>query len=119
MSNTEVDNEALAEEVIEQLDPGTAIGDKIILTRRQVAAIAGTGLGVSALTALGVGEAEAQAAGQVGTSTDPVDVFAESINDGGPVVDGDDTERTIWIIANGASDPADATAEDLIFEEEA
>jgi hypothetical protein len=64
------------------------------------------------------GSAAGQAAGQVGTSGEPVDVFAESINGGGPVTDGDDTERQIWIITNGASDPAAADPEDLIFEEE-
>jgi hypothetical protein len=35
------------------------------------------------------------------------------------VYDGDGTQRRIWVIANGASDPADATADDLIFEESA
>lgn len=43
----------------------------------------------------------------------------DSINGGGPVSDGDGTERQIWVIANGASDPAGAGADDLIFEEEA
>jgi len=35
------------------------------------------------------------------------------------VSDGDGTTREIWVIANGASDPAGADPEDLIFEEEA
>lgn len=34
------------------------------------------------------------------------------------VFDGDGAGRDIYVIAAGASDPADATAEDLIFEEE-
>lgn len=41
-----------------------------------------------------------------------------TLNGGGPVSDGDGTERQIWVIANGASDPADANPEDIIFEEE-
>ena len=35
------------------------------------------------------------------------------------VSDGDGTERQIWVIANGASDPAGADPEDIIFEESA
>lgn len=34
------------------------------------------------------------------------------------VSDGDGTERQVWVIANGASDPAGADPEDIIFEEE-
>lgn len=34
------------------------------------------------------------------------------------VFDGDGVERRIWVIAAGAADPADATADDLIFEEQ-
>jgi len=34
------------------------------------------------------------------------------------VSDGDGTERQIWVIANGASDPAGADPEDIIFEEQ-
>jgi len=45
-------------------------------------------------------------------------VSTGSLNGGGPVSDGDGTERQIWVIANGASDPAEAAPEDIIFEEE-
>lgn len=45
-------------------------------------------------------------------------VFSE-INGGGPVSDGDGTERQFWVIANGASDPTGADPEDIILEEEA
>jgi len=37
----------------------------------------------------------------------------------GVITAGDGTERQIWVIANGASDPAGAGPEDIIFEEEA
>jgi hypothetical protein len=40
------------------------------------------------------------------------------LNNGGPVSDGDGTERQIWVIANGASDPAGANPEDIILEEQ-
>jgi hypothetical protein len=39
--------------------------------------------------------------------------------DSAVVSDGDGVDRQIWVIANGASDPAGADAEDIIFEEEA
>lgn len=126
MPDQPTDIDAVAERVLERLDPGTVIDDKIILNRRQLLAIAGSGLGAGALAALGVEEASAQTgpAGQVGTDAEPVDVFAwdldvqGSLNGGGPVSDGDGTERQIYVIANGASDPAGADPEDIIFEEE-
>jgi hypothetical protein len=101
-------------------------GDKIVTTRRQLlAAAAGGSAGVAALVKLGIDPATAQqAAGQVGTPSSPEDVFAfdldvqGSLNGGGPLSDGDGTERQIWIIANGASDPSGADADDIIFEEE-
>jgi|APHM01.1.fsa_nt_gi hypothetical protein len=70
----------LAELVVEELDPGQRIGDKIILSRRQLIALAGGGLSVGALTTFGVREAEAQAAaGTVGTAANPIKVEAHSI----------------------------------------
>jgi hypothetical protein len=113
----QIDPDTLAA-ALERIDPGTRIGDRIVLSKRQVIALAGSSLGVGALAQFGISEAEAQAAGQVGTSSDPVNVEANLINGGGPVTDGDGTERNIWVIANGASDPSGASAEDIIFEEE-
>lgn len=34
------------------------------------------------------------------------------------ISDGDGIQRRIWVIAAGAADPAEATAEDIIFEEQ-
>lgn len=34
------------------------------------------------------------------------------------IADGDGTERTVWVIAAGAGDPAGASADDIIFEAE-
>jgi hypothetical protein len=130
MSTEDVDRDEIAKDVIERLDPGTTIGDKVILSRRQLLAIAGGSLSIGALATFGVSESEAQSAvGQVGTSSDRVDVYSATVdstavstttlNGGGPISDGDGTERQIWIIANGASDPAGADPEDLIYEEEA
>jgi hypothetical protein len=115
MSDVADDIDELTQRVINNLDPGYYEG-KLVLSRRQAVTL---GISASALVALGFGEAEAQdAAGQVGTDSERVDVFAESINDGGPITDGDDTERQLYVIANGASDPSGAGPEDLIFEEQ-
>ena len=40
----------------------------------------------------------------------------DQINGGGPISDGDGTERQHWVIANGAGDPSGVDPEDLIFE---
>jgi hypothetical protein len=76
------DTEALAEQVVEELDPGQIIDNKVILSRRQLLAIAGSGLGAGALAALGVDEAAAQTgpAGQQGTSSEPNDMYAWDLN---------------------------------------
>lgn len=102
---------AAQQQTIEELENQSLLGQ---WGRRGVLGSIAAALGLASAS----GSAAGQAAGRVGASDEPLDVYAESINGGGPVTDGDDTERNIWIIANGASDPADATAEDLIFEEE-
>jgi len=80
MTDSDADISELARQVVDELDPGSTIGDKIVLSRRQLVAIAGGGLSAGALATLGVSEAEAQtAAGQVGTSTEPVDVQAATV----------------------------------------
>ena len=101
-------------------------GDQFVLSRRQLLSVAGGSAGIAGLVALGVDPAAAQsAAGQVGTPSSPENVFAfdldvqGELNGGGPLSDGDGTERQLWVIANGASDPSGADPEDLIFEEEA
>jgi len=105
--------------------------DENSISRRGALALLGA-TGVGAGSVLGgneiIGSAKADAStsdsdGNVGTQDDRVDVFADgvdtiSINSGGPLSDGDGTERQIWIIANGASDPTGADPEDIIFEEE-
>ena len=120
------DIDAVADAVLERLDPGTVIDNTIILSKRQLLAIAGSGLGAGGLAALGISEASAQTgpAGQVGTDTEPVDVeawdldVANLINGSGVLSEGDGTERQVRIIANGADDPDGADPEDIIFEEE-
>lgn len=122
---TDAERASLAKDLAAELDPGR-YGDRFVLSRRQLLTIAGGAGGVAALVSLGVEPAAAQsAAGQVGTSSEPVDVeaydvtVANLLNGGGPISDGDGTERQIWVIANGASDPTGADPEDIIFEREA
>jgi len=75
------DTEALAEAVVAELDTGTVVDDKIVVSRRGLTALIGAGLGAGALSMLGVDKASAQtAAGQVGTNSDPVDVEANTIS---------------------------------------
>jgi hypothetical protein len=81
MSEIDIDTETLAEQVIAELDPGTRIGDKFVLSKRQLLAAAGGTLGVGALVRMGIDEAEAQsAAGQVGTDANPLAVKAATIS---------------------------------------
>ena len=109
MSDTPTENadvSELAQQVVAELKPGTTIADKVILSRRQLVAIAGGSISVGALMKFGVSEAQAQeAVGAVGTEEEPVDVEANLINSGGPIVDGDGIERNLFVIAEGEDDP--------------
>jgi hypothetical protein len=89
----ELDAEAIAREAVTQMDTGTTIGDKILISKRGLGALVAGGLSVGALATLGVDEATAQqAAGQVGTSSEPVDVFATGNN---VELDGDVTSTSV------------------------
>jgi len=90
----ELDAEAIAREAVTELDTGTTVGDKILISKRGLGALVAGGLSLGALATLGVDEATAQqAAGQVGTSSEPVDVFAAG---GGTVeLDGDVTSTSV------------------------
>src|SRR6056297_2852113 len=70
----------LAASIASKLPTGR-LGGRYLLSRRQLlASAAGGATGVAALTALGVDEATAQAAaGQVGTESEPVDVYAADV----------------------------------------
>jgi len=78
--DTDQDTSELARAVIKELDTGTVVEDKIVVSRRGLTALIGAGLGTGALSMLGVEKASAQsAAGQVGTSSSPVDLEANTI----------------------------------------
>jgi hypothetical protein len=79
-------NDELSDKLASKLDTGS-YGDKVMLSRRQLAAIAGSGLGAGALGALGIGDAEASTPGSgdgesgvLGTSSDKVDGFFQDID---------------------------------------
>jgi len=80
--------------VIQELDPGTVIDDRVILSRRQAIGLATGALSLGALTGVGAESASAQAAGQVGTSTDPVDVEAYTAAVQNDLVDASGTSHT-------------------------
>jgi len=83
-----IDTEALAEQVVAELDPGSVINNKVVLSRRQLLALTGGGAG---LAALGFGTGQASAAdgsndtsvGDVGAAGDSVDVFVDELRDDG------------------------------------
>jgi len=80
-SETEQDVSELARSVVQELEPGTMIEDKLILSRRQALAIATGTVSASALLGFATGTADAQsAAGQVGTANQPIDVEANKIS---------------------------------------
>jgi hypothetical protein len=76
-----IDYDRLASKVAEEMDTGR-IGetDRFMLSRRQLAAVAGSGIGAGALASLGIGSVEGQtAAGTIGTSSSPVNVEAQTV----------------------------------------
>jgi len=90
----DTDTSELARAVIKELDTGTVVEDKIVVSRRGLTALIGAGLGTGALSMLGVEKASAQqAAGQVGTASSPVDVFAAG--NGTVELEGDVTSTSV------------------------
>jgi len=75
----EIDPDTLAA-ALDQLEPGTKIGDKFVLSKRQLIALAGSSIGAGALAKYGIDDVSADAAGQVGTDSNPVDVKAFTIS---------------------------------------
>jgi len=60
--------------VLADLDPGTAIGDKIILSQAQVAAVIGGGVTLAGVLGVGAGRASAQTdPDKLGSAENPID----------------------------------------------
>jgi hypothetical protein len=94
MTQDEIDYTKLAAQIdpskiAAEMDTGKVAEDRFMLSRRQLAAIAGSGLGAGVLSALGIGEASAQtAAGTIGTNSQPVTVEALDLNVQGSITGG-------------------------------
>jgi hypothetical protein len=92
MTQDEIDYSKLAaqidpEQIAAEMDTGEVADDRFMLSRRQLAAIAGSGLGAGVLGALGIGSAEASTPGSgdgesgvLGSSSDRVDAFLQDID---------------------------------------
>jgi len=98
--DTATDTSELAREVIRELDPGTIVEDKLIISRRMAILVATGTISAGALLGYGTGTASADVVGQVGTSADRVDVFAGDVDlntiDGNNVVSsGESTDYRI------------------------
>lgn len=94
------DTEALAEAVVAELDTGTVVDDKIVISRRMAILVATGTVSAGALLGYGTGTASADVVGQVGTSADRVDVVAGDVDlqtiDGNNVVSsGESTDYRI------------------------
>jgi hypothetical protein len=94
------DTSDLARQVIAELDPGTIVDDKIIISRRMAILVATGTISAGALLGYGTGTASADVVGQVGTQQDRVDVFAGDVDlntiDGNNVVSsGENTDYRI------------------------
>ena len=97
-ADIDIDIDELAAAVVDRLDGGQRIGDKLVLSRRQAIALAGGGL---SLAALGIGTGEVAAAdgtadesvGAVGAPGDSIDVYLDQLLDdsGDEVLNVDDT----------------------------
>ncbi|RAW44067.1 hypothetical protein DQW50_16210 [Halorubrum sp. 48-1-W] len=130
LSDDQLDD--LATKLAPRLPTGTH-GDRVILSRRQFAAAATGTLGAGALMALGVDPASAQAAGQVGTASEPVDAYAYDLNVANGVtsslaMNGNDIENAgtvstdetiINTISADATSPTRFVNSDNVFEEAA
>ena len=67
------DPDDLAQDVLDQLDPGTIIGDRVILSKQQAAAIMGGGLTLAGVLGVTAGSASAESGGVLGDDDEPID----------------------------------------------
>ena len=75
MPDSQPDVSELAREVVVELEDTRQIGDQLLLSRREAIALSTGAVSLGALGVAGAGSASAQeAAGQIGTASDPVDV---------------------------------------------
>ena len=75
MSDTDSDPDVskLAREVLADLDPGTIIDDRVILSKQQAAAVLGGGVTLAAVLGATAGSASAESGGTRGSGEEPID----------------------------------------------
>jgi len=59
--------------VLAELEPGTVVDDRVILSTQQVAAIVGGGATLAGVLGLAVGSGSAQSGGVLGSDSEPID----------------------------------------------
>ena len=97
MSDTDSDPDVskLAREVLADLEPGTIIDDRVILSKHQAAAIMVGGASLAGVLGVTAGTASAQSGGTLGSDEEPIDATlgnygSESTADGYEItIDGD------------------------------
>ena len=102
MPDSQPDVSELAREVVDELEDTRQIGDQLLLSRREAIALSTGAVSLGALGVVGAGSATAQeAAGQIGTASDPVDVegaqgnFSQAVSvDGALEAEAVSTEKT-------------------------
>ena len=61
-------------QVLAEMDPGSVIGDKVILSQAQVAAVIGGGVTLAGVLGVGAGRVSAQSeVGKLGSESEPID----------------------------------------------
>ena len=76
MSNDTDDVSDTTEQVLAEIEPGSLIADKVILSKPQVAAVLGGSATLAGVIGFGGGTASAQeAAGQLGAPDDEIEAF--------------------------------------------
>ena len=73
MSDGSDDPDDLAQDVLDQLDPGTIIADRVILSKQQAAAIMLGGASLAGVLGVTAGSASAESGGVLGTDDEPID----------------------------------------------
>ena len=67
------DPDDLTEQVLDNLDPGTVIGDRVILSKQQAVGIMTGGATLAAVLGVTAGSASAQEGGVLGSDDEPID----------------------------------------------
>ena len=94
-SDSDPDVSTLARDVLADLEPGTIIDDRVILSKRQAVAVMGGGVSLAAVLGATAGSASAESGGVLGSEEEPIDASlgnfgSESTADGYEItIDGD------------------------------